>query len=121
MDRVWSHYSGSTGTEDRVLAVVVGISTTDACPREYVTDDAPEPVAAAHWLHNPLEPAVSIYEDEDGGFVARCPSIPGCISQGETRDEARANIRSAIRECLEVRAELGLPLTVDTRETEAAD
>ena len=48
---------------------------------------------------------VLIEQDEDGVFVAECPSLPGCISQGATRDEAVANIKDAIRLCLEVRAE----------------
>jgi len=34
--------------------------------------------------------------DEDGGYAVMCPSIPGCISQGETVEEATANIRDAI-------------------------
>jgi predicted RNase H-like HicB family nuclease len=37
-----------------------------------------------------------IYPGEDGFWVAECPSLPGCVSQGETRDEAIANIREAI-------------------------
>jgi predicted RNase H-like HicB family nuclease len=61
---------------------------------------------------------VTIFQDEDGMFVAECPSIPGCISQGKTEEEAEHNVREAIRECLEVRAELGMPLTVTTREVE---
>ncbi len=63
---------------------------------------------------------VSIYRDEDGVYIAECPAIPGCVSQGETESEAEANIAEAIRECLAVRAELGLPLTVTTRELEVA-
>jgi len=51
---------------------------------------------------------VSIQQDEDGVYVADCPSIPGCVSQGETEAEAEANIADAIRECLAVRAELGM-------------
>jgi predicted RNase H-like HicB family nuclease len=39
---------------------------------------------------------VIIYPGEDGYFVAEVPSLPGCISQGKTRDEAIANIREAI-------------------------
>lgn len=39
---------------------------------------------------------VVIEPDEDGIFVAQCPSLPGCISQGQTRDEAIANIKDAI-------------------------
>jgi predicted RNase H-like HicB family nuclease len=40
---------------------------------------------------------VLIEVDEDGVFVAECPSLPGCISQGKTRDEAIANIKDAIQ------------------------
>lgn len=39
---------------------------------------------------------VIIEQDEDGMYVVQCPSLPGCVSQGCTRDEARANIRDAI-------------------------
>ena len=39
---------------------------------------------------------VFIYPGEDGFWVAECPSLPGCVSQGETRDKAIVNIREAI-------------------------
>ena len=61
---------------------------------------------------------VTIERDEDGVFVAECPSIPGGVSQGETREQAIVNVQDAIRQCLEVRAERGLPLTVATYEVE---
>ena len=60
----------------------------------------------------------TLERDEDGLWVAECPSIPGCVSQGKTRDEAMENIREAIALCLEVRAERGLPLTVETQQVE---
>jgi predicted RNase H-like HicB family nuclease len=63
---------------------------------------------------------VTIYQDEDGMFIAECPVIPGCVSQGKTLEEAEINIQDAIRECLEVRRELGMPLTVIHREVEVA-
>jgi len=44
---------------------------------------------------------VLIEEDEDGVFVATCPTLPGCVSQGATRAEARANIVDAISGYLE--------------------
>lgn len=53
---------------------------------------------------------VSIHQDEDGVYIAECPSIPGCVSQGQTEAEAEANVAEAIRECLAVRAELGMPV-----------
>jgi predicted RNase H-like HicB family nuclease len=44
---------------------------------------------------------VLIEQDEDGVFVAEVPSLPGCISQGQTRSEATANIKEAISLYLE--------------------
>jgi predicted RNase H-like HicB family nuclease len=44
---------------------------------------------------------VLIEQDEDGVFVAEVPSLPGCLSQGETREEAVENIREAIALYLE--------------------
>jgi len=44
---------------------------------------------------------VIIEQDEDGIFIAECPSLPGCISQGKTRKEALANIQDAIKGYLE--------------------
>lgn len=61
---------------------------------------------------------MTIDRDEDGVFVAECPPIPGCISQGKTEEEAFTNIQDAIKQCLEVRAERGMPLTVAVREVE---
>ena len=61
---------------------------------------------------------VTMDRDENGMWVVECPSIPGCVSQGKTRREALANIQEAIALCLEVRAERGLPLTVETHEVE---
>ena len=61
---------------------------------------------------------VNIERDEDGAWVVECPAIPGCVSQGETKDVALTNILDAIRACLEVRAERGFPLTVETRQIE---
>lgn len=62
--------------------------------------------------------SVTLDRDEDGMWVVSCPAIPGCHSQGETREEALRNIQEAIKDCLEVRAERGMPLTVETREVE---
>lgn len=61
---------------------------------------------------------VTLERDEDGVWIAECPSIPGCVSQGGDRAEAIANVREAIRLCLEVRAEKGMPLTVETCQVE---
>jgi len=44
---------------------------------------------------------VIIEQDEDGVFVAHCPALPGCVSQGKTRAEAEANIKEAIAGYLE--------------------
>lgn len=44
---------------------------------------------------------VIIQQDEDGVFIAECPTLPGCVSQGKTRMEAMANIQEAIAAYLE--------------------
>jgi predicted RNase H-like HicB family nuclease len=63
---------------------------------------------------------VTLDRDEDGVWIVECPSIPGCVSQGGTREEALENIKDAIRLCLQVRAEKGYPLTIETRQVEVA-
>ncbi len=63
---------------------------------------------------------ITVFQDEDGVFISECPVIPGCISQGNTEDEAVENIGEAIKNCLEVRAEKNLPPTISIREVEVA-
>jgi predicted RNase H-like HicB family nuclease len=48
---------------------------------------------------------VLISEGEDGWFVVECPSLPGCISEGRTVEEALENIKDAIQGCLDVLGE----------------
>jgi predicted RNase H-like HicB family nuclease len=54
-----------------------------------------------------------IFRGEDGFWVAECPSLPGCISQGETREEAVKNIREAIQLYIETLEEDGLDIPDD--------
>ena len=61
---------------------------------------------------------ITIFQDEDDMFIAECPVIPGCVSQGKTEEEAVMNIQEAIKMCLEARSEKGMPLTVPLREIE---
>ena len=82
--------------------------------------------------------------EPEGGYSVICPAIPGCVSQGDSLAEALQNAREAITLCLEIRrqdhlppvvetpeiiareieeclrerAEVGLPLTIETRELE---
>ena len=53
---------------------------------------------------------VIVYSGEDGFFVAECPSLPGCISQGKTREEAVANIKVAIAAYIAALKEDNLPV-----------
>lgn len=53
---------------------------------------------------------IIIEQDEDGMFVAECTALPGCISQGETREETLANIKDAIRGYLESLKKHGEPI-----------
>jgi predicted RNase H-like HicB family nuclease len=56
---------------------------------------------------------VILIPDETGGYVVEVPSLPGCISQGDTIDEALANIREAIELYIEGMAELGREVPED--------
>jgi predicted RNase H-like HicB family nuclease len=66
----------------------------------------------------------------DEGYAVGCPALAGCWTQGETREEALSNIKTAIREVLEVTAELEADaeadslrlegLTVETQDVELA-
>ena len=56
---------------------------------------------------------VILYPGEDGYVVAEVPSLPGCVSQGKTRDEALANIQEAIALHVEVLRERGEPVPDD--------
>lgn len=51
---------------------------------------------------------VVIYPGEDGYWVAECPSLPGCVSQGKTKEEATQNIKGAIRAYIRALEEDGL-------------
>lgn len=53
---------------------------------------------------------IVIEQDEDGKFIASCPTLPGCWSQGDTRDEARTNIADAITGYLESLKKHGDPI-----------
>lgn len=53
---------------------------------------------------------IHIEQDEDGKFVASCPTLPGCWSQGDTREEAKRNIADAIDGYLESLAKRGDPI-----------
>ena len=56
---------------------------------------------------------VIVYAGEDGSFVAECPSLPGCISQGETVEEAVLNIKEAINGYVAALEEDGLPVPAE--------
>ncbi|MGH9813798.1 MAG: type II toxin-antitoxin system HicB family antitoxin [Candidatus Acidiferrales bacterium] len=53
---------------------------------------------------------VVLYPGEDGYWVAECPSLPVCVSQGKTRDEAIENVREAIRLYIVTLGEDNLPV-----------
>ena len=61
---------------------------------------------------------ILIDQDEDGHFVAQCATLPGCVSQGRTRDEAIANIKDAIAGYLESLKKHGEPIPLPIPITE---
>ncbi|MCK4333902.1 type II toxin-antitoxin system HicB family antitoxin [candidate division WOR-3 bacterium] len=60
---------------------------------------------------------VVIYRGEDGYWVAECPSLPGCVSQGKTKEKAVANVKEAIEGYIEALKEDGLPVPEERFET----
>lgn len=63
---------------------------------------------------------VTYTPDEDGGYIAECPALPGCVTHGATVEEATENIKEAILLSLETRQELGIPGYEFAREIEIA-
>lgn len=61
---------------------------------------------------------VTLERDEAGWIVAECPSLPGCVSQGRTVEEALANIREAIELSLETRRAEGIATEIEIAEVE---
>ena len=53
---------------------------------------------------------VILYKGENGYWVAECPSLPGCVSQGKTKEEAITNVKEAIRGYIAALKEDGLPV-----------
>jgi predicted RNase H-like HicB family nuclease len=65
-----------------------------------------------------LRYTVILEEGREGGFVAICPALPGCVTQGDSRQEALGNIREAVEAYIEALLEDGLPVPVEEgRET----
>jgi predicted RNase H-like HicB family nuclease len=64
---------------------------------------------------------VVLSPEADGGYSVVCPAVPGCVSQGDSLEEALANVREAILLCLEVRKEEGWPSPVETPEVVAEE
>ena len=60
---------------------------------------------------------VVLHPGEDGLWVVECPSLPGCISQGETKEQALANIQEAIRGYVRALEDDGLPVPAERFET----
>ena len=56
---------------------------------------------------------VFIHPGEDGYWVAECPSLPGCVSQGMTREEAVRNVKEAIEGYIVSLQEDGIPVPED--------
>lgn len=56
---------------------------------------------------------VVLHQEEDGGYWVECPSLPGCFSQGDTREEALENIKEAIEAYIESLQKHGEPVPED--------
>jgi predicted RNase H-like HicB family nuclease len=73
--------------------------------------------------HLSMRYTVFLEQEADGGFVVTVPALPACVSQGDTREEALANIREAIQVYIEHLRERGeeIPREADTASVELDD
>ena len=60
-----------------------------------------------------LKYSIVLEREEDGGFVVTVPALPGCVTQGDTREEALTNAREAIEAYLEELGSTGEPIPRD--------
>lgn len=63
---------------------------------------------------------VTLFKGEDGYIIVECPSLPGCMTQGRTKEEALSNIKEAIELSLETRKAYDLPMPFEVAEVEVA-
>jgi len=84
-------------------------------PRKDTGTNAWEQLPTEHAGCEEIKFLVTLDRDEDGVWIAECPSIPGCVSQGRSKEEALENVKEATHPCPEVRAERGLPPTIETK------
>lgn len=73
-----------------------GRGSGNAPPLRHPATPRPFVASKGKRYHEFVKFRVLIEQDEDGVFVASCPTLPGCVSQGRTREEARTNIGEAI-------------------------
>ena len=77
---------------------------------------------AAGWYHlKEMRFTVVLAPEPGGGYSVTCPALPGCVSQGESQRDALDNIREAMKLCLEVRKDEGLPPPVETADLVASE
>jgi len=65
---------------------------------------------------NGIKYRIIIDQDEDGVFIVNCPALPGCLSQGKTREEAIKNIKDAIEGYIESLKKHNEPIPPSIRE-----
>ncbi len=56
---------------------------------------------------------IVVERDEDGVYIASCPMLQGCYTQGETYEEALENLKDAVRLHIEARRALGEPVPIE--------
>lgn len=91
---------------DRAAAWLKKIIPTKQVDRRAAAQSQDLSRSLARRYTRPMTYRVRLIEDEEGGFAAICPELPGCVSQGETEAEAMENVTEAIRLYLAVREEL---------------
>lgn len=115
---VWAAMTSSTMLVVTVPILVIlneldwrlAARTIGSCLSRFLTASGEERMLQEDKGEKPLRYRILITEDEDGEYVAECPSLPGCISQGKTRELALENIQDAIKGYLESLKKHGDPI-----------
>jgi predicted RNase H-like HicB family nuclease len=69
-------------------------------PAKNLKSSEPRPRSSSTKMKPGIKIKVIVHEAEEGGFWAEVPALPGCFTQGETREELLANLRDAVEGCL---------------------
>ena len=114
----WEPLSKGVRPKSLTLPQGKGITGCDGC---FVRHVKAKLANDASWTGAVMKFTVIVHPVQDGIWTVECPSIPGCVSRGSTKEEALKNISRAIARCLQERADQELPTSIEPSVLEPKD